>query len=104
MISDFVDYDSLKTICLGVADNNHVIENVEDLSDETMNRMLIIFKNGISLSVIQGEFSYGGADKLFEIAFSKNGEITNSILGGLQGYLTARDVVRFINETGELDG
>ena len=44
------------------------IEDIEDRSDEYTRRALVKFKNGFSLSVIQGPYTYGGKNGLFEIA------------------------------------
>jgi hypothetical protein len=45
-----------------------------------MNRARIKFKNGYQLSVVQGDYSYGGDDNLFEIApFTKEGSMTDEL-------------------------
>lgn len=44
------------------------VVDVKDLSDTFMNRIRVTFKNGLSLSIIRGEYSYGGPQGLFEIA------------------------------------
>ena len=84
------------------------IERIEDMSDEMMARMRIHFKNGYQLSVIKGEFSYGGPEGLYEIApFGKgNTGMDGSILGidgdDVRGRLSVEEVRGYILEMSEL--
>lgn len=56
------------------------IERVEDNSCSYMKRARVYFKNGRSLSVIQGKGSYGGDAGLFEIApYSADGEMDGDL-------------------------
>lgn len=56
------------------------IERVEDKSCPYMKRAKVYFKNGRSLSVIQGKGSYGGDAGLFEIApYSSDGEMDGDL-------------------------
>lgn len=43
------------------------IKTVKNTSDSIMNRVRIYFKNGRELSLVQGPYSFGGPDGLFEI-------------------------------------
>ena len=55
------------------------------------------FPNGYGASVIQGEFSYGGDEGLFELAvFGPDGHLTydTPITDDVLGYLTEEDVVK----------
>jgi len=44
------------------------IKGIEDRSDELFTRAHINFKNGKAISIVRGEYSYGGPQGLFEIA------------------------------------
>lgn len=48
------------------------IDSVTDESDRFMSRILVKFVNGYELSIIRGNFSYGGESCLFEIAIFDN--------------------------------
>lgn len=74
------------------------ILKINNTSDAFMTRLLITFKNGYKLSVIRGEYSYGGEDGLFEIAPKHpDGKMDGSLLGiesdDVQGYLTKNEVM-----------
>lgn len=57
------------------------IDSTEDRSSGLMCRLLIKFRNGMQLSVICGEYSYGGGDGLFEIApFNEAGFMDGNLL------------------------
>lgn len=43
------------------------VDYVEDRSDSIMKRLRVYFKNGLGISIIRGEYSYGGEKGLFEI-------------------------------------
>lgn len=57
-------------------------------------RAHVQFPNGYGASIIQGDFSYGGSQGLFELAVLKNGEITyeTEITDDVIGYLTPEEV------------
>ena len=74
-----------------------LIDRVVDHSDHFMNRARIHFTNGESLSVIRGEFSYGGREGLFEIMpsdskFIKPEDGSDEVVG----YLTIEQVNEYI--------
>lgn len=57
------------------------IKGIEDRSDSLMSRVRLTFQNGYGLSIIRGEYSYGGPQGLFEIApLDKQGELDGSLL------------------------
>lgn len=77
------------------------INKIEDLSDSLTKRIRIYFNNGLQLSIIQGETTYGGKFGLFEIApFDKNGDMNGKILNfeydDVEGFLTKEDVFKRI--------
>lgn len=75
------------------------IMSVEDLSDSHMHRAYITFNNGHSLSVIQGQYSYGGKDGLFEIMPSDSNLFDDNDSGdSVCGYLTAERVKYYIKK------
>ena len=81
------------------------IDRIEDKSCSLMNRVRVYFKNGISLSVIQGEYSHGGDEGLFEIAiFSPDGEMNGDLFDeydrgdDVLGYCSAEKVKHYINK------
>lgn len=49
-------------------DITHKIKSVEDHSNDYASRLRVTFNNGYSLSIIRGDWSYGGESGLFEIA------------------------------------
>lgn len=57
------------------------VDTVTDKSDKFASRVRIVFKNGYSLSVIRGEYTYGGSEGLFEIApINLKGKLDGSLL------------------------
>lgn len=90
------------------------IDSVEDRSSNVgeefeMKRIWISFKNGFVLSVIIGEFSYGGDDGLYEIMIMENkneikinSEEIKKIFKEPIGYLKIEQVKSYINKIGEL--
>jgi len=69
--------------------------NVQDKSDETTTRLAMRFRNGRVLSVIRGEYTYGGNKELFEAAtFEVGAEYCNEP----KGWLTVADVVAMAEE------
>lgn len=66
------------------------IVSVEDLSDDLFQRLRVMFKNGYGASIVQGEYSYGGKDGLFEIGvldgegnLAYDTPVTDDVLGHL---------------------
>lgn len=85
------------------------IAGVEDRSNEVMKRVAITFKNGYSLSIIRGEYSYGGPTGLFEIAvIDTNGELNGSLLDeddqgdSVLGYCTPEKVTHYVSKIAHL--
>lgn len=85
------------------------IKEITNNSDGFMPRMGIIFKNGYNLSIIQGEYSYGGNQGLYEIAiFNSKGEFNGNLFDesdqgdDVLGYLEKNRVVYYINKIGNL--
>ena len=79
-----------------VAAKNKVI-GVEDLTNELGNRIRLKFQNGYELSIIQGPYTYGGSEGLYEIAiFDETGVFEETILGDqVKGYLTKEEVMEY---------
>ena len=64
---------------MGIAAVNVI--KADDNSDSTTKRLCLTFNNGYMLSIIRGEYSYGGESGLFEIAPMKvNGDWAPEIL------------------------
>lgn len=85
----------------------NLIDRIENLSDSYMTRMRVYLKNGYSLSIIRGEFSYGGNQGLFEIApFDKNevmdGKLLNFDYDDVEGYLSKEDVLKKLIQLSEI--
>ena len=81
------------------------IDYVDDNSTLEMNmqRVRVHFKNGHSLNVIRGEYSYGGDEGLFEIMPSDKAFIDEEDSGdSVVGYLTAERVQYYIDKIGNL--
>lgn len=58
------------------------VESTEDRSDSNMARLRVKFKNGLGISIIQGAYSYGGSEGLYEIApLNRANSIDGSIIG-----------------------
>ncbi len=88
-------------------EKNEEIKKLEGRSDSFMNRLRVYFKNGLQLSVIKGDTSYGGNQDLFEIApFNLEGNLDGSILNiendDVEGFLTEEDVIDRINKMAQL--
>lgn len=80
-----------------------------DNSNPNMKRLRIRFKNGYGLSIVQGEYSYGGPEGLFEIApINKEQKLDGSLLDledqgdDVLGYCTLERVSYYINKIGGL--
>ena len=85
------------------------IKTVANNSDEYTDRVRIEFKNGHELSIIRGNYSYGGIDGLFEIApFDKNGNMNGDLFDdddqgdSVLGDCTRERVIHYINKLGSL--
>jgi hypothetical protein len=85
------------------------IDHIEDKSDETTKRIRVTFKNGLGLSVIQGEFSYGGDTGLYEIApVNEEGGLDGSYFDDedfgddVCGYCDIKKVNHYINKLGNM--
>ena len=81
----------------------HNVKSVKNRSDSFMDRVLVIFNNGQTMSIICGECSYGGDKGLFEIMVSDNmiyGEEYEN--HGVVGHLTAAQVMIYIEKLGNL--
>jgi hypothetical protein len=62
------------------------------------------FDNGFGVSVIKGEYSYGGKDGLYELAVMKNGYLTydTPITDDVLGDLTPDDVTEAMAKVQQL--
>lgn len=90
-----IDFKELQT--------NDFIESIADNSSEGMDRARIHFKNGHELSVIRGEFSYGGSEGLFEIMPSHDSLFdTEDSYDTVAGHLTPERVEYYINKIGAM--
>lgn len=85
------------------------IESIEDMSDELMARARVKLKNGYELSVIRGQYSYGGEQGLFEIApFNLKGEMDGSLFDeddqgdDVCGYCDVEKVNHYLKKLGTL--
>ncbi len=79
------------------------IESVDDNSDSNGQRARVHFKNGHSLSIIRGKYSYGGDEGLFEIMPSDASFLDGEDSGeDVCGYLTPEMVNYYINKIGSL--
>ena len=85
------------------------IDRIEDKSDPAlrMTRMRIYFKNGRELSIIRGEYSYGGPEGLFEIMPCGNdgdGDLLDEADQGdsVCGYLSEERVKYYVHKIGAM--
>lgn len=85
------------------------IERVTNTSNEHTSRVRIVFKNGYELSVVRGQFTYGGERGLFEIApINLEGNLDGSLLDeddqgdDVLGYLTPERVNYYVEKIGNL--
>lgn len=80
-----------------------MIASVDNNSDEKMQRARVHFKNGHSLSIIRGPYSYGGDEGLFEIMPSDESFLDEEHSGDpVCGYLTAEQVEHYIRKIGAM--
>lgn len=85
------------------------IAKLEDLSHSLAQRVRVTFTNGYALSIIQGPYSYGGPEGLYEIApINKSLELDGSLfdeedLGDdVLGYCTLERVRYYMNKLAQL--
>jgi len=77
---------------------------------ETFNNQIkMIFDNGLILSIVSGEYSYGGKEGLFEIApINLEGELDGSLLDisgdDVEGWLTEEVVMKRVRIMEEWNG
>lgn len=76
--------------------DNCNVDKVENRSDTFMNRALVTFKNGHTLSIIHGYGSYGHSEGLFEVMSSEDDN------EGPFGHLTIDEVNSFVERIGNL--
>lgn len=103
----------LTKLTLNIEELKNLTENiasVEDNSDSLFRRVAITFKNGLGLSIIQGEYSYGGPQGLFEIApKNKEGELDGSLFDeedqgeDVLGHCTVEQLNHYINKIGNIN-
>ena len=73
------------------------VVSIQDTSDRTMDRILVVFSNGLEVGVIRGSGSYGGQSDLFEVAIYLEDNMsrvlfTNDIDNDVRGWLSVSDV------------
>ena len=73
------------------------VEAIEDKSDLHMDRVLVIFSNGLEVSVIRGLGSYGWRSNLFEAAVYLNHNMSRVLFDDgidqdVRGWLSLGDV------------
>ena len=90
-------------------ESNSNIKRLSDKSSNDMTRIRVEFKNGLQLSIVQGSWSYGGKEGLFEIGpFNKEGCLDGTLFDGedwgddVLGYCTKEKVIHYINKIGGL--
>ena len=73
-----------------------------DRSDQYMQRLYLVFANGNDISIIQGQFSYGGKEGLYEIMpgdkneSMKGTDIDDFEYDSVKGHLTIEEVNTYI--------
>jgi len=90
------------------------VKEVIDRSDDYCNRVYVAFKNGYGLSIVQGNYTYGGQEGLFEIAPMRTGAtnekwLTNVFDPGdtgdeVLGYCTVERVQYYLHKVANLVG
>lgn len=75
------------------------IKSIQDNSDALFERRFITFSNGLTLSVVIGQYSYGGSDGLYEIMPSDSNVFDEEDKGDdVLGYLTEERVQYYVNK------
>ena len=91
--------------------NNFDVTTFQELKfqDHTLvgrKQCIVQFPNGYGASIVQGEYTYGGRDGLYEIAvFGKDGHISYStpITDDVLGYLSEEEVEKTLTDIKNLD-
>ena len=91
--------------------NNFDVTTFQELKfqDHTLvgrKQCIVQFPNGYGASIVQGEYTYGGKDGLYEIAvFGKDGHISYStpITDDVLGYLSEEEVEKTLIDIKNLD-
>ena len=75
------------------------VESIQDRSDHDMDRVIVVFSNGLEVSVIRGLGSYGGLSDLFEATVYLYGNMTDMLFedttgfdNDVRGWLSVSDV------------
>lgn len=98
-------------LTVGLEKPRSLIDGAEivDLSDTFADRVRINFPNGLALSVIRGQYTYGGDQGLFEIAaFNVKGEMDGSFFNeedagdDVLGYCDEDKVFKYIAKLSDL--
>jgi hypothetical protein len=89
------------------ATQRHHYGNVRDLSSEATTRLQMRCRNGLSLSVIQGPYSYGSKKGLFEIAvLTPDGKFATSAFDDANddvlGWMSQSDVIKKMGDLAQL--
>jgi|SaaInlStandDraft_4_1057021.scaffolds.fasta_scaffold76887_2 hypothetical protein len=98
-------FDSMKNIL-----KRPIIAEIVDKSDDHISRMLIIFTNGYSLSIIHGSGTYSDSQEgLFEIApYNNDGKMDGSLFDkkdigdDVLGYCDIEKIKHYVNKLGNL--
>ena len=84
---------------------NNLFDYVVDISvDNIRSQALFKFPNGYGASLIQGKYTYGGDQGLYELAVIKwddkeyNMDYTTNITDDVLGYLTEPEVIDILNQ------
>ncbi len=76
------------------------VASYKDNSDEMFDRLFLEFENGESISIIRGDYSYGGNLGLFEIMPSNSEAL--GIGDEVMGYLTKEKVIEYATKLSNL--
>lgn len=92
--------NTLPMVMKSIADQ---VESVKDSSNEMMPlRGNVKFKNGHSISIVRGPYSYGGPEGLFEIMPSEASVLGEDWGDTVMGYLTPEEVLTYCKKLIEL--
>lgn len=91
--------------------NHHDVVNFQELNFNPHpagigKQCIVQFLNGYGASIVQGPYTYGGSDGLYELAvFGKDGEITydTPITNDVLGYLSEEEVEKTLLDIKNLD-